>query len=378
MAEQMLMKQGLGVTAINRIARALAELDKGFDEEGFTRAALANLDALELKQRVDHIIGVLRQYLPAEFLGAAQLLQKVPEVWDFGDPDDALSGFAAWPLIDSVAVTGIDEPELALETLKVLTHLFSAEFAIRDFLIVHQAATLVTLAVWVEHESEHVRRLVSEGTRPRLPWGKQLKAFVRDPRPILPLLARLKYDESLYVRRSVANNLNDIAKDHAALVVDTCKSWQSEARNQTKSRREALEWIVRHAARTLIKQGHPDAFPLLGYSPSPKVRIKNLALQNDSIAIGGDLAFVLEIESCAPKQAFVVDYAIHFLKANGTHSAKVFKLKNCELKYASSLQLEKRHSFKLITTRRYYPGTHFLAIHVNGVEQARAEFLLSA
>ncbi|MEE1674758.1 DNA alkylation repair protein [Agarivorans aestuarii] len=371
MAEQMLMKNGLAEPAVQRIAQGIAAVYPEFDAKRFVELALKGLEELGLKQRVTHIIEVLQQTLPEDFAKVTEILTALPQYWDRGDPDDSLRGFAIWPVTDYVAVAGIDQPQLAFQALAALSPLFSAEFAIRPFIEKHPELSWQQLLAWTRSEDEHLRRLASEGCRPRLPWGVQLKQLITDPAPIYPILEALKNDSSLYVRRSVANNLNDIAKDHPEQVLALCLAWQQGASSD-------LQWLIKHATRSLVKQGHPKSFPLLGYTAEPKVDIEEFALLNSEVAMGESLSFAIALRAQKPQQKFVLDYALHFMKANGKTAAKVFKLKNVNLAEGEMFAMEKSHSFKAISTRRYYPGEHFVAIHINGQEQARLAFTLNA
>ncbi|MGB3667184.1 MAG: DNA alkylation repair protein [Bermanella sp.] len=368
-----LMKNGLGLPAVKRISDALAKtaaLEKTFDDAAFIQAASGPLESLELKQRVQHLIAVLHDFLPQGFEQAVECLLQLPSVWDAGDPDDPLRGFAAWPIIDYIAEHGVDHPHLALPALRQLTHLFSAEFAIRPFLLNHPELCHAHFEAWVQDESEHVRRLVSEGARPRLPWGIQLKPYVKDPSDNLPWLDVLKNDDSLYVRRSVANHLNDISKDHPQLVLDLCNAWYPKIDANVK-------WVIKHATRTLVKAGHPEVFALLGHSKDVKLKDLALTLSADHLVLGDSLEFELSLTSAAKEpQSLVVDFALHLMKANGKTSPKVFKWKTLNLEAGQSVILQKKHAIKAITTRRYYTGTQKLEVLVNGQPVAEAEFVL--
>ena len=370
MSSQSLMKDGLGEAAIDRIVSGLNAVLPDFDSRGFKRAALDGLEALELKERVRHLIEVMHGFLPPQFETAAEALCRLPEVWDHGDPDDPIRGFAIWPVTDYVAAYGLDHPDAAFAVMERLTHLFSAEFAIRPFIKQHYARTYRQLEAWCDHADEHVRRLVSEGTRPRLPWGMRLQDFIRDPEPTIPFLDRLRQDPSLYVRRSVANHVNDISKDHPDRVVQLCQDWL----DQEQGNPDHLQWIVKHATRTLVKMGHPGVFPLLGYDNDPHIAIRDLRLEPSEVALGGEIAFQLVLDASKDHQKYVLDYAIHFVKKNGKRSEKVFKLKTGICHTGEPVLVSKRHSFKAITTRTYYPGEHLLAIHLNGREVARTAF----
>ena len=371
MGEQRAMKDGLNRTAIERIAGALDRAAPGFAKDAFIERAITGLDRLELKQRVQHVIEVLGEFLPKDFKQTAAILSGLAKVWDKGDPADSLRGFAAWPLIDFVAVHGLDEPETALPVLRELTPLFTAEFAIRPFIQNHLELTLTALRLWSLDENEAVRRLVSEGTRPRLPWGARLDSFVKDPSPVLPLLEKLKDDPSESVRRSVANHLNDIGKDHPELLLDLCERWSQNASSNRKR-------LIRHAVRSLVKQGRPRVFPLLGYDPSPKIEIGDFSLSPGVLDMGGTLSMNLTLQSRSDReQSFVLDYVIDFVKANGKTAPKVFKWRNVVLPAGSEATFTKTHTIKPITTRVYYPGRHKAALLINGVVRGDAYFLLN-
>jgi 3-methyladenine DNA glycosylase AlkC len=364
------MKNGLARPAIDRIVKAMLKVCPEFNSKRFIQTAMQGIDSLELKERVTHLIQALARALPDSFPDAARILSRVPPIWDPGDAEDPIAGFAAWPITDYVATHGLNHPKTALRTLKKLTSMFSAEFAIRPFLLKHPDLTYDTLEIWSTDRDEHVRRLVSEGTRPRLPWGIQLKPAVADPARGLSLLEKLKDDPSLYVRRSVANHLNDIAKDHANTCISTCRRWSKGA---SADRR----WIIRHATRTLVKAGHPQVFPLLGFTPNPSIKIDGLKLNQDSIRLGEAIELTATLKSTAKrKQRLVIDYAIHHQKANGDMKPKVFKLRELDLAPGESVAIAKSHRIKPITTRKYHPGAHAVELLVNGQPTTKSPFTL--
>ena len=298
-----LMKNGLAEPAIRRIASALSQAlatnhrtvavvtkaNKTFSEQSFIKQALYSLDTLELKERVSHIIEIIHLFMPNDFVDAVPLLKLLLRYWDYGDKEDPLRGFAAWPIIDYIAVYGINHVEVSLDALQHLTELFSAEFAIRPFIIKYPDYCHQQFLLWAKSENEHLRRLVSEGTRPRLPWGMQLKTFIKDPRPNIPLLTLLKDDGSLYVRRSVANHLNDMSKDNSEIMIATCKQWladlsmkqKSSDKNYFKEQQDKVDWIIKHASRSLIKAGNKHAFSLLGFTDQPTIKASKLNLSTE-------------------------------------------------------------------------------------------------
>jgi len=288
-----------------------------------------------------------------------------------GPNEHGIKGWAVMAMAEFVARRG-QNPEhvaLSLDVLKDMTSRFSSEFAVRPFLANHRELTLKTFSRWTTDENEHVRRLVSEGTRPRLPWGMRLKAFVADPSPVVRLLEVLKDDPSEYVRRSVANNLNDIAKNHPDLVANIAQNWMADASADRKR-------LIRHGLRTLIKAGNAKALQALGYAPA-QIKVKRFALTTPEIVLGEALCFELEIASTAiSNQPLVIDYAVHHMRANGHTTAKVFKWKTVQLDAEASLNATKRHPIKPITTRRYYPGPHRVEVLINGKGIASADFQL--
>ncbi len=228
------------------------------------------------------------------------------------------------------------------------------------------------LKVWATDPSAHVRRLVSEDTRPRLPWAPRLRAFQQDPRPVLALLELLKDDPSLYVRRSVANNLNDIGKDHPALLFATAERWLHNAS-------ETRQWIVRHALRSAVKRGEQGALRVLGFGVAAKVTIKNAKVSPARVSKGATVQMSFDLANPTPRaQRLVVDLCVHFIKANGTARPKVFKLRELEMGARAVASFSKRLSLKDLTTRKHYPGVHRVEVVVNGRAMPVGKFELIA
>ena len=223
--------------------------------------------------------------------------------------------------------------------------------------------------LWSGDENLHVRRLASEGMRPRLPWAPQLTEFIKDPSPVLAVLNKLKDDPELYVRRSVANNLNDIAKDHTDLVVDVLTDW-------SKGASQGTEWIIKHAARSLIKSGNVKVLSLLGYNPDVAVDVYDFKASKN-ISMGGELEFSFKLESSSSKtENLMVDYIIHFMKANGKTAPKVFKLSKKKIKPGETVNVKSKQSFKPISTRKYYPGKHAISLQINGKVYGKEDFVV--
>ena len=346
-----------------------------FDKAAFVRQATRGLEALEMKARAMQIADALEVALPPRFDQACDAVEAalapVVEPGTQAPPQRrGLHGWIVWPLGEFVARRGIDEPERALLALHALTQRFSAEFAIRPLIAAHPALVFAHLQRWTGDASAHVRRLASEGSRPRLPWGIRLQALVADPSPTLPLLRALQDDTSDYVRRSVANHLNDIAKDHPRIVA----AWVREYLPGATRERRAL---LKHASRSLIKAGHGETMALWG-AAAPLLGSAKLALSPKRIAVGESVAFCLTLRSAsAQPQALLIDYAVHHIKAHGGSSAKVFKGWTLTLAPGESRRLEKSHSMREITTRRYHAGKHRVDVRINGQVVAEAAFSLA-
>lgn len=362
-------------------ARHLSRAWPRFDRARFETLAGDGLEKLELKARVLHLAAALAQTLPADFAQACDVIEAalappVPLDAD-GEPAEqdatartaGLSGIIIWSLGEFIASRGLDHTPRALACLHALTQRSTAEFAIRPFLQRAPEAVFRTLAKWVRDPSAHVRRLVSEGSRPRLPWGLRLQALVTDPAPTLPFLRALQDDPSAYVRRSVANHLNDIAKDHPDLVA----SWVRDHLVGAAAERVAL---LRHASRTLIKAGHPATLEAWGLDDSLHGKAV-LSLSARTVAIGGSLGLTVRLTStAAAPQSLVIDYAVHHVRANGGRTPKVFKGWKLVLAPGEKRSLALQHSLRPVTTRRLYPGPHRIDLLVNGQNIAGRDFVL--
>lgn len=366
------LKHGINKAAMTRLATNIQRVMPAFDSAGFVRDSLRGLRALELKERANHAANVLEDYLPKNFPEAATVIVASAANWDSGDENDPLRGFASWPLFCFVETQGIAHRKISMHTLRDITHLFSAEFAIRPFIAKYPKQAFAELMRWTTHENEQVRRLVSEGIRPRLPWATKVPTLIEDPAPILPLLEKLKDDPALYVRRSVANNLNDIAKDHPDLVLDLCYQWAKDASPERM-------WIIERATRTLVKDGHPRVWGLLGFTQKPKFKSSDISLDKTNLAIGDECNFVFQLNSTSKKQQrLAIDYAVHYQKANGKTRPKVFKLKVLVLAPGEQISFRKKHSFVERSTRKHYPGQHSIEILVNGVSAVTHDFDLKS
>ena len=376
-------KEKFNILTITKLADEIEKQYSSFKTAAFKKAALNSLDSLELKERSNQIMNALVTFMPKDFFEACTIVEKalakpsLDETIQFESKDDGIAGWILMPVSDYVTLVCLQEAwqgnekryTRAFEILHACTQRFSAEFAIRPFIRDYPDETLRQLTKWAKDPNVHVRRLVSEGSRPYLPWGLRLHDVVKNPSLVLPLLEMLKNDESEYVRRSVANNLNDIAKDHPDLIAQIANEWWVE---QSKT----MTKLIKHACRTLLKNGHPDVLAIFGYPPALLSNI-DLSVSNMSVVIGANQDITLTLESKHTKpQNLLIDYAVHHQKANGTLSPKVFKWTSFTLAPKQSKTLKKVHSFKPVTTRKYYAGAHKVEVLINGKSFGFVDFEL--
>ncbi len=353
-----------------RIADSLKRVHPAFSLPRFSRGLEAALEPLELKERMGLIADRIERCLPP---GPPELFHIFVRSLAQNDDDfDGLRGFLVWPLSEIVARRGLGHFKESMSALREMTSRFTAEFAIRPFLRTHCGRTLRQLHAWCAHPDEHVRRLVSEGSRPFLPWGGNLPELLEPPRPTLALLEKLHRDPSDYVRLSVANHLNDFSKHHPSLVVGILGRWRAEAPGDARQ-----EKLARHACRTLFKAGHPGALEHHGFGGAESLKLAAFDLTESSVAHGGHLGYRLVIHNSGHKSLRVMfDYAILHRKANGSLSPKVFKGRTRDLAPGESWEITGRHSFKPVTTRTYHPGLHRFEPRINGKAFQSLDFVL--
>ncbi len=371
------MRDAINRKSIGDLGKRISGIYPEFDREAFEFSIASQLDELSLTGRLDLVAGVLKERLPKPFPQAARILVESlgEELDDQGDDPvtsdySSSQGFLVISLCSYIAANGKDHFDISMNALNEMTRRFSAEGPIREFLIHDETRTLALYEKWASDPNVHVRRLVSESTRSRLPWARQLPQFIQNPEPVLHLLELLKNDNHLYVRRSVANNLNDISKDNPEIVIATLTRWKNEDTPQ-------MAWLIKHALRTLIKKGDSGALALVDVSTDFLVDVEEFSLSSTRVDFGGDLELHLQLSTTQESpQDLIIDYIVFHKKANGTLTPKVFKWTKKTISTDNPLVLSKRHTIREISTRRYYEGRHEVHIQINGKVVAHENFEL--
>ncbi|UWR23709.1 DNA alkylation repair protein [Sulfitobacter sp. S190] len=372
MAERFSLKDHLfNPQTVAQLAEDFARGVPGFDGDAFTAKALGGFDGRELLERLDWLADCAQAQLAGDFPTMAdQLEAALPPPLDPTLRDDDFGQFIhAVPGILAVRHGLEHHRDRALDLLYAATQRFSMEFYIRPFLNRWPAETLARLHEWAQDDNYHVRRLVSEGTRPRLPWAKSVRL---NPDQTLPLLTRLHGDPTRYVTRSVANHLNDIAKTDPDRVLGTLDDWQAR---EVQAKAE-LDWMRRHALRTLIKQGHPGAMAALGYRQDVPLSAR-ITPATGQVAIGDVLPFTVTLAADVSLPV-LVDYRIGFARPGAKTAQKVFKLKTARISAGTPLELTKKHRFKGdATTFTLHPGVHTITVQVNGLDVCETQVTLT-
>lgn len=364
----MLLKELYSPQFYQQFCKVLKVVLPSLDQKKFTKAIFCKTwEQMELKARMKHTGTVLHSVLPSNFKEAAPLLKEL--VIELQKSPLHRHSLECMFIPDYIERYGIDDFERSVKLFEQATPFTSCEFAVRPFIIRYEEQMLQRMLAWSKHKNHHVRRLASEGARPRLPWAMALPALKKNPEPVLPILENLKADESEYVRRSVANNLNDIAKDNPQVVINIAKKWKGHSKE--------TDAIVKHASRTLLKQGNADILKHFGLANNAKVELHNFNILHKKIKIGEYLEFQFELHNTDKKaQDLRLEYGIHYLRNNGTHSKKVFKISERKIAPNEKIEITRKQSFKIITTRQFYVGKQFVSIIVNGNERAKDEFWL--
>ena len=347
--------------SIGAFALQLKEAYPAFHTEEFLADILDDTwEELELKARGRRITENMGKYLPDDYPTAIEILNQVaPKV----------TGFFAIIFPDFVEVFGQEEKywDISIAALEEYTKYSSSEFAVRPFIINHEEKMMAQMMAWSKDENEDVRRLSSEGCRPQLPWAMALPSFKKDPTLILPILEQLKADPSLYVRKSVANNINDISKTNPEVVIKLAKKWMGKNKD--------TDWMVKHGLRTLLKQGHREALGLFGYHDSSALEVTNFKIDKTKVPMEGELTFSFDIQA-KENTKLRLEYGVDYMKANGKRNRKIFQISESSMKKGEKKSYEKKHSFEELSTRKHYPGLHSITLIVNGVEGETLDFEL--
>jgi len=374
--EPTLMRDGISEKSVHALALRLKANWKPFNTRKFEQLIFAELPALGLGERIQLVRRALKVVLPDDFRKAVPIMVDSlgPEIPEGGLENVDLAGPTGFIVMSQTAYVaryGLDHFELSMSAFYEMTRRFSAEGSIRYFILQHERQTLKQLDEWTQDDNFHVRRLVSECTRPRLPWMIRLPKYVQNPAPVIKLIDKLKHDPSLYVRRSVANNLNDIAKDNPDIVTTTLQRWNK------KQPSEEMQWLTRHALHTLVKQANPEALTLLGYPQSLKLTVDQFKVGPKRLQLGSELKLKIQLTSAEKEQVpLMIDFVLYHMKANGQLRPKVFKLTKKTISPGELLVIEKSHPMRPITTRKYYSGRHELELQINGKIVASDNFHL--
>lgn len=356
------LKEMFGHSFYARLAHAFADTYKPFASDKFLKEVTGPLAALSLNERMRHTAEVLHHHLPSDYKRTIALMKDVVPRMN--------PGYTNLVFPEYVRMYGASDFNVSIEALNYFTRFGSSEFAIRFFLKSDLEKTLQIMYKWSEDENHHVRRLASEGSRPRLPWSFKLDAIIQRPSLTKPILENLKNDEELYVRKSVANHLNDQTKDSPNYVIALIRTWDKTHPHTA--------WIIKRGCRSLLKQGDKKSMALFGLAKAARVTAKKFVLNKKVIRLNDVLQFQFElISEKSSTQRLMIDYRIHYAKKSGKQLPKVFKLKEAELKRGEILFITKKQRFQDFTTRKLHSGQHALEILVNGEVVLRKKFLFS-
>ncbi|MES2589015.1 MAG: DNA alkylation repair protein [Bacteroidota bacterium] len=338
-----------------------------FNEKQFMKEIFSKeWESYELKQRMTHIAKVLRNHLHKDYPSALNQICSIIDRHKREHPNGFNFEFMLFP--EFVQLFGLDDFKNSVLAIEKITQFTSCEFVVRHFIVKFPDEMILQMQNWANHEHHYVRRLASEGMRTRLPWAIGVRVLKENPKHILPILERLITDESDWVRKSVSNSLNDLSKDYPLLVIDFTKKWINKT--------EKIDKALKHACRTFLKQGNLEVLNLFGVNSSAKIELLEIKCAK-KVQMGETLEFQFSVENKEQSDVFIrLEYKIYFLRQNGIHNSKVFKISEKTLSFASKIEVKKLHSFKAISTRKYYPGKQKIAFIVNGKESESFEFLL--
>ncbi|TDE14437.1 DNA alkylation repair protein [Dyadobacter psychrotolerans] len=349
----------------DRFANTMAVVIPSFDKKNFIEKIFTDeFKTLEWKERMKHTTRVFYTFLPENYPQAINIIEKIIDQLradNFGE-----DGLAFVFLADYIESYGLDDFETSVKALEIVTRFISCEFAVRPFIIKYGNRMIDQMVVWSKHKNHKVRRFACEGSRPRLPWAMAIPALKKDPKPLIPLLENLKADPSEFVRRSVANNINDIAKDHPDIVIALAERWKGISRE--------TDAIIKHGSRTLLKQGHTEILKHYGLV-SEQIAVADLTILTPEVKIGDSLGFTFNLENQGETpQTVRLEYGIYYRKAKGHLARKVFKISEKTYLPGETIKIHRKQSFRIITTKVFYIGQHELSVIVNGEEKGKNTF----
>lgn len=368
MESKLLKDRFYTVDFFDRFSGVLSRMVSGFEKDKFYEALfVGGWQEMALKEKMRQTALALHVCLPEDFVRASLILKEVTAYF-LENPVEG-GGFEFMSLPDYIELYGMDDYESSVSSMEAITQLASCEFAVRPFLVRYGERMITQMEAWSQHENEHVRRLASEGMRPRLPWAMGLPEFKKDPSPVLPILENLKNDPSESVRRSVANNLNDISKDNPDVVLEVVNRWKS-AGGRTPE-------LIKHACRTLLKQGHPAILDYYGLDHG-EVEVAHFRVETPEVPMGGRMRFSFSVKNRSSSvQVIRLEYGLYYFRKNGSHSRKVFKISERSYSPGEAVSVFRHQSFEPITTRRFYAGWHKVSVIANGREMDIADFMLT-
>ena len=352
---------------ITQLGNTIKQISNNFNLEQFNTDVFNHeWEALELKGRMKHVTQKLHKQLPKDY---NQAIDIIVGITDIIEKENTQMNITHMVMPNYVELYGVDHLQKSIAAMEKITQFVSCEFAVRPYIIKYPKQMMKQMLQWSKHPHQNVRRFASEGCRPRLPWAVALPDLKKDPAPIFPILENLKNDESDFVRKSVANNLNDISKDHPDVVLDMASQWKGTSKN--------TDWIVKHACRTLLKQAHPKAMSLFGFNHSDDIKVNDFKINTPKVVFGNHLDFSFSIKNNGSEATTIrLEYYIYFIKANGSLAKKIFKISEKNYSASSNNIVQRKHAIKPITTRKYYPGLHQIALVVNGKELHKHDFEL--
>lgn len=352
----------------NSFTDVVIQINPSFDKTSFLKSIYDNeWESKELKQRMRHISTVLKHHLSNNFIeNVDTILGLISQLEKKGMTEDSIE-FMFLP--DFIELYGLDNYDVSVRAFEGITEFTSCEFAVRPFIIKYETKMIKQMNLWSKHKHPMVRRLATEGSRPRLPWAMAIPSLKNNPSPIIPILEQLKDDESESVRRSVANNLNDISKDNPNTVIKLVKQWQGKTTE--------TDWLVKHACRTLLKEGNLEVLKMFGFGSTDNLEVGNFEILTPKVKIGSFLEFSFKLKNTSHLASKIrLEYGVYYQKANGTLSKKVFKISEKQYPENSTTSIKRKQSFKIITTRKFHIGQHQLSIIINGEEFDKIDFEL--